>query len=244
MAGEDLKKCVPVSDGEEEEDLLDLGDFDEEEEKEDSPTDEPEGQESEEGDETDKLPVDEPEETEEKEEARPLTRNDLVSFGVRTLKLVENIGTRQQVLLEEPKEQTEERLNRIERKLTSFQMRTEYMLSVLMYGEEYETESVTDQPTTSRLAPTVGEPLPKKKREAFEASSGIATRVASGMSREESRTRTLRTLSRWGISPLQILPGRRDSCDRLLPSLPSDRGQKNTRGEARILSQVPWTLPA
>ncbi|VDO63582.1 unnamed protein product [Heligmosomoides polygyrus] len=92
MAGEDLKKCVPVSHDEEEEDLLDLRDFDEEEEKEDSPTDEPEGQESEEGDETDKPPVDEPEETEEKEKARPLTRNDLVSFGVRTLKLVENIG--------------------------------------------------------------------------------------------------------------------------------------------------------
>ncbi|VDO63581.1 unnamed protein product [Heligmosomoides polygyrus] len=37
-----------------------------------------------------------------------------------------------------------------------------------MYGEEDETESVTDQPTTSRRAPTAGEPLPKKKREAFE----------------------------------------------------------------------------
>lgn len=168
MADEDLKKRVPVSDDEEEEDLLDLGDFDEEEEKEDSPTDEPEGQESEEGDETDKPPVDEPEETEEKEEARPPTRNDLAIFGVRMLKLVENIGTRQQVLLEELKEQTEERLDRIERKLTSYQMRTEYMLSVLMYGEEEEAESVTDQPTTSRRALTEGEPLPKKKREAFE----------------------------------------------------------------------------
>ncbi|VDP61226.1 unnamed protein product, partial [Heligmosomoides polygyrus] len=162
------EKCIPVSDDKEEEDLLDLGDFDEEEEKEDSPTDEPEGQESEEGDETDKPPVDEPEETEEKEEARPLTRNDLVSFGVRTLKMVGNIGTRQQVLLESLKEQTEDRLTRIEKKLTSYQMRTEYMLSVLMYGEEDETESVTDQPTTSRRAPTTGEPLAKKKREAFE----------------------------------------------------------------------------
>ncbi|VDO92269.1 unnamed protein product [Heligmosomoides polygyrus] len=173
MSDEELKKYFPVSDDEEQEDLLDLGDFDGEEEKEDSPTDEPEGQESEEGDETDKPPVDEPEETEEKEEqekgeARPLTRNDLVSFGVRTLKLVQNIGTRQQVLLESLKEQTEDRLNRIEKKLTPYQIRTEYMLSVLMYGEEDETESVTDQPTTSRRAPTAGEPLPKKKREAFE----------------------------------------------------------------------------
>ncbi|VDP59621.1 unnamed protein product, partial [Heligmosomoides polygyrus] len=150
MADEDLKKCVPVSDDEEQEDLLDLGDFDEEEEREDSPTDESEGQESEEGDEKEEPPVDEPEEIEEeeeeKEEARPLTRNDLVSFGVRTLKLVQNIGTRQQVLLESLKEQTEDRLNRIEKKLTAYQMRTEYMLSVLMYGEEDETESVTDQP--------------------------------------------------------------------------------------------------
>ncbi|VDO35445.1 unnamed protein product, partial [Heligmosomoides polygyrus] len=147
--------------------------IEEKEEKEDSPTDEPEEQESEEGDEADKPLVDEPEEIEEeeeeeKEEARPLTGNDLVSFGVRTLKLEQNIGTRQQVLLESLKEQTEDRLNRIEKKLRAYQIRTEYMLSVLMYGEEDETESVTDQPTTSRCAPTAGEPLPKKKREAFE----------------------------------------------------------------------------
>ncbi|VDO76220.1 unnamed protein product [Heligmosomoides polygyrus] len=231
MADEDLKKCIPVSDDEEEEDLLDLGDFDEEEEKEDSPTDEPEGQESEEGDEADKPPVDEPEEIEEeekeeKEEARPLTRNDLVSFGVRTLKLVQNIGTRQQVLLESLKEQTEDRLNRIEKKLTAYQIRTEYMLSVLMYGEEDETESVTDQPTTSRRTPTEGEPLPKKKREAFEVRVA-ASQLNSLVECPERR----------------ILPGRGNSWDRLLPSLPADGGQKNTRGEAWILPQMPWTLP-
>ncbi|VDP61618.1 unnamed protein product, partial [Heligmosomoides polygyrus] len=150
MADEVLMKCVPVSD----DDVLDLGDYDEGEIEEESAGESDQGKETEEEDEANKPPTDEPkgQEAEEKEEVAPLS-NDFTNLSVRLLDLVENIGIRQQLLLEGLREQTEDRLDRIEKKLKVYQMWTEYMLAALTdqaYGEEEEEEliSAAGQPAT------------------------------------------------------------------------------------------------
>ncbi|VDP00718.1 unnamed protein product [Heligmosomoides polygyrus] len=226
MAEDDLEKWVPVSDDEEEGDLLYFGDYQEGETEETSAYELEKEKESEEGEEADKSPTDEPEgqENEGKEQIVPLSRNDFANVSVRILKLINNIGVRQQLLLEELKEETEDRLGRIEKKLTTYQIKTEQMPAALMdqvYCEEAEPEAVDEQPTSCRRNPSDEGPPAKRKRDDLEV------RVATSQLQSQAECPVPKTMPERGVPPtisdLLLLWGK--SHHTALCTLPEERKQ-------------------